>query len=861
MTDFMQRVERHWRGEADLVHAEHPVQVGFPDAHEIAPGVLYFKGMAAVAVIDTGDGLVMIDAGTKRDIDPVYKAVRAWRPDTPLRAVTFSHHHVDHVWATQRFEEEAAARGWPQPVVYAHALLPAHFDRYRKTQGWNTAINRRQFRSTRRHYEWPLDYRYPDETFEGSRTLRIGELTFELHHARGETDDHVWVWVPERRWLFPGDLFIWAVPNAGNPQKVQRYCAEWGHALRRMAECEATLMVPGHGLPIFGANRVSQALLDTADYLESIESQTVDLMNRALPLDEIIHRVQPPAHLANRPYLQPIYDHPQFLVRNIWRLYGGWWDGEPDTLLPAPRAQQAREWVALAGGTDAVLARVAALEAQGDLRMACHLVEMAMLADPGSKPAHEARARVYESRAGEQLATMTRGIFHHAADSSREGLRDRIAITTEPDAAAARAALEERIEEALVYGFAYYELARTRDDDLHHPDPVQRQSVNTPWHDRILSDHRARWITTPNNDTLYSKVWVDLTGGPVRVRVSRLADGRYWSLALMDAATNNFAMIGLRLDGPGPVDVTLVGPHEDAHGIAGRVIRAPGHDVWLLARWIVDGQADLPNAHAMQDALRVDGSGAHTPGGIVATSDPDPETFLAVVNEQLARNPPPRADADLLGRCAQVGLRPGALHAWHDLDGDVRAIWTQRMAGITDRLRRALATTLRHDSQGWIVRGPELGNFGSNHLLRAAVAMGGLAALEPVEAVYAMRSTDGQDERLSGRHAYRVRIPATGIAADSFWSLSVYESNGVGRLFFIDHPARRYSLGDRSAGLRRNADGSIDLLVCHAPPADPADHPNWLPAPTGSFIVALRAYLPRAELRQWRCPLPVIERL
>lgn len=438
MTDFKALSEQHWRGEADLVHAHHPVSAGFPGSQEIAPGLLYFKGIAAISVVDTGAGLVMIDAGTKRDVERVHEDVRAWRPDAPLVAATYSHHHMDHIWATAPFEEEAARRGWARPVVYAHALLPDHFDRYRKTQAWNRAINRRQFLRYSGTMQWPVDFRYPDVTFERDLTLKVGELTFELHHARGETDDHLWVWVPERRWLFPGDLFIWAVPNAGNPQKVQRYCADWGTALRAMAAREPEVLVCGHGLPIFGADRCRQALLDTAEYLESIEAQTLALMNRALPLDEILQRVTPPAHLADRPYLQPIYDDPQFLVRNIWRRYGGWWDGEPDSLLPAPRAQQAREWVALAGGVERVLERVAQMEQAGDLRMASHLVEMAALAEPDSAPAFEARARVYTARSAQQMSTMARGIFNHFAESSRERRRDRLAEADAGGAGAAR---------------------------------------------------------------------------------------------------------------------------------------------------------------------------------------------------------------------------------------------------------------------------------------------------------------------------------------------------------------------------------------------------------------------------------------
>lgn len=104
-TDFRALSELLWSGQADLVHEHHPVRGSYPGAQEIAPGLLYFKGIAAISVVDTGEGLVMMDAGTKRDIDRVYEAVRAWRPDAPLVAAVFSHHHLDHVWATRRFDE------------------------------------------------------------------------------------------------------------------------------------------------------------------------------------------------------------------------------------------------------------------------------------------------------------------------------------------------------------------------------------------------------------------------------------------------------------------------------------------------------------------------------------------------------------------------------------------------------------------------------------------------------------------------------------------------------------------------------------------------------------------------------------
>ncbi|MFM7534519.1 MAG: alkyl sulfatase dimerization domain-containing protein [Acidimicrobiales bacterium] len=429
--------ERHWHGEcdlADLVH--HPVRPALNRAsEEVLDGVLVLKSVASVNALDTGDGLVMLDTGGHFDVDHVYDTVRAWRPQGRLAGAVYSHHHADHVFGTLRFDAEASERGWARPQVYGHAAVPQHFDRYRAMNGWNAKINARQFGEVAsamgaagherlRAFTWPTEYRYPDVTYHDRLTFRQGSLTFELHHALGETDDATWTWVPERRILHPGDLFIWAVPNAGNPQKVQRYASDWAHSLRQMAALQPEVMLCGHGMPIFGTDRVVRALVDTADLLDSIESQTIALMNTGASLDQVLHAVEIPEHLRDLPYLQPVYDHPQFLVRNVWRRYGGWWDGEPDTLLPAPRAQQAAEWVRLAGGVDVVLARVAELLDGGDARLACHLIEFAALAAPGSSAVHELRARTYRQRASGDPTLMSRALYLHAASSSEAGRRD-----------------------------------------------------------------------------------------------------------------------------------------------------------------------------------------------------------------------------------------------------------------------------------------------------------------------------------------------------------------------------------------------------------------------------------------------------
>ena len=217
-----------------------------------------------------------------------------------------------------------------------------------------------------------------------------------------------------------GDLFIWAAPNAGNPQKVQRYAVEWAAALRAMAALGPELLLPGHGLPIAGAARVREALIDTAMYLESLVSQTLERLNAGQTIYEIIEEVRPPAELAAKPYLRPVYDEPEFIVRNLVRCFGGWYSGVPSELKPSPRQKLAREMVALAGGLDKLLGRAQALLNAGDARLAAHLVDWAVDAESGSREAHALRAAVYRQLMDTSTSTMSKGIYGAAARESAD---------------------------------------------------------------------------------------------------------------------------------------------------------------------------------------------------------------------------------------------------------------------------------------------------------------------------------------------------------------------------------------------------------------------------------------------------------
>jgi glyoxylase-like metal-dependent hydrolase (beta-lactamase superfamily II) len=298
--DILDLADKLWRGET-TVEEVHPFSL-IGAAQEVADGVAFVPSFANVSAFRTDDGLVLVDTGSAPLAQHVHSTLREW-DTTRLNTAVYSHGHIDHVFGVAVFEAEAQERGWPAPQVVAHEALPARFDRYVLTAGYNEVINQRQFQLP--ELRWPREYRYPDETYADALTLEVGGTAFALQHCRGETDDHTYTWVPDRKVLCCGDLFIWATPNAGNPQKVQRYPREWAAGLRSMADLGAELLLPGHGVPVVGADRIRQALTETAQLLEHLHDETVAMMNTGARLDDIVHTVTAPPHLLERPYLKP----------------------------------------------------------------------------------------------------------------------------------------------------------------------------------------------------------------------------------------------------------------------------------------------------------------------------------------------------------------------------------------------------------------------------------------------------------------------------------------------------------------------------------------------------------------------------
>jgi len=389
---------------------------------EVADGLAVVESFSHVVAFRTEDGLVLFDTSLDSLAPACLVSLRGWS-DAPIRSIIYTHGHRDHAAGTRTYLDEAEARGDARPEIVGHENVALRFDRYELTDGYNAVINARQFGDRGSPGQsadtFFADWVRPDRSYRSEDTLAYGGADFVLHHGKGETDDHTWTWVPEHRAVCAGDFFIWVFPNAGNPQKAQRYPREWVDALRAMAATDPELFLPAHGLPIAGKERIQRVLRGVADTLEELVREVLERMNAGQALDTIVHEVRVPQAVLDQPWMQPVYDEPEFVVRNIWRLYGGWYDGNPARLKPPPDSDLAREVAALAGGVDNLVRRVSELAATGDLRLAAQIAEWAVQAAPQDASAHGARAEVYAARRAEEPSLMAKGIFRAAEGDSR----------------------------------------------------------------------------------------------------------------------------------------------------------------------------------------------------------------------------------------------------------------------------------------------------------------------------------------------------------------------------------------------------------------------------------------------------------
>lgn len=441
--------------------------------------------------------------------------------------------------------------------------------------------------------------------------------------------------------------------------------------------------------------------------------------------------------------------------------------------------------------------------------------------------------------------------------------------------------LEDLARRAAIYLYPLHEMYRTRwNATVNEKNPV-RNRLNRFLHVPILATHRARAVTTPNADTLYSSAWLDLSIEPVFLTVPDMGE-RYYSFAFMSLFTDNFAYVCRRLDGSRPRPRMIVGP--GWQGVADHdveLVRAPTNSVWLLGRILIDGPTDLETVRHLQSRTLLESPDMRNERRIIETQElmrqrstlpPEPVADWPPINPNdpfdlfevgvraLGESPLGDRDKAVIEDFAPLRLRPGHKFDLRAFSEAEREAIKRGIARARDEIRnpgRRFGTIVN----GWSFPQRDLGNFGDDYLYRAVIALTALAALEVAEATYLMCSTDAEGQPLDGTRRYRLRFPADQLPpAKAFWSLSMYELTPAGRAFFTDNPISRYAIGDRTKGLTYGADGSLDILIQHDRPAAEQEA-NWLPAPAGPLRLVLRAYEPNEALLDGEFQVPPVVQL
>ena len=405
------------------------------------------------------------------------------------------------------------------------------------------------------------------------------------------------------------------------------------------------------------------------------------------------------------------------------------------------------------------------------------------------------------------------------------------------------------LRRAFRFGFAPYEMLRTRQLQVAR---VAEAGLGTGVNALIprvtLADAGTRDVTTPNNDTLYASAWLDLREGPVFFTMPPLA--RYHVASLMSITSDVNALLGTRTVGSNGGRYAIVGPGWRGELPAGvEKVQSQSNDAWLLVRVVVNGPEDLAAAADGLTRFTLSAVAGATPLDLKVPAVPDGRAFLTTVNAAIERS-----GDELLQARARSFADQGIGQAWDSLSPEQQKLWNDSLPALIAELKGGL--TAGGGVNGWVYPPFNMGLYGDDDDLRSLVALGGLAALPRVEAIYVTAHSDGEGRPLTGDKSWRLRIPAN-LPVGAFWSLTMYEQTPDGRLFFVPNELDRFAVGDRSRHLRPERDGSIELFIQNPKPAGERVV-NWLPAPKGPFVLMFRAYLPGAGLLDGSVRLPPV---
>lgn len=435
---------------------------------------------------------------------------------------------------------------------------------------------------------------------------------------------------------------------------------------------------------------------------------------------------------------------------------------------------------------------------------------------------------------------------------------------------------EDEIVNGYIYGFPLVLMDITKDVLTDTPSLTEKKApINQFLYKKTFPDPTFTEIVSPNADTLYSQAWLDVSKEPMILSVPEMGN-RYYLFPMLDQWTNVFFSPGTRTTGNGKAHFAITSPNWN--GVLPddvQAIKAPTDIVWIIGRIQTNGPSDYSAVNKLQEQFKLTPLNAwktnyKPPSTVPVNSNIDGTTppidqvlkmdgleFFKKMAFLLKNVSIPANDTEYVKQFSKFGLIPGN-------NFDVSTLTSQQLQDLNAAVKKAQNQIKQEWDQhpfaatenGWGVMIKDIGSYGTNYKLRAAIAFGGLGANLPEDAIYPVTNVDNSGQLLSGKFHYIVhfdkdKMPPVG----AFWSLTMYNDHH----FFYPNPMNQYAVGSRDP-LKFNADGSLDIYLQHLPPNN-LKEVNWLPAPAENFNLLLRLYAPKKDALNGTWKPPEVKRI
>ncbi|HAC89915.1 MAG TPA: hypothetical protein DCF63_04665 [Planctomycetaceae bacterium] len=381
----------------------------------------------------THDSIVVIDTSESPDAAKASLAELRRISQLPISHIIYTHFHGDHINGARSFRSGENS----SVAIIAQQEHDRELLMFQKLRPYNARLNAIQFGAALPKRDATLElaldparpvigYLRPTEKFESEYKFQQGGVQFELYHTQGETSDHLMVWLPESKVLFPGDLFYHSFPMLSSPMKHDRPVLHWAESLDRMRGLNPEHLVPSHTRPLKGAQHIETVLENYAAAIRFVHDETLSCINLGMSVEQARQAVRLPDHLSNLPYLSELYGKVAWSVNGIYRQYTGWYDMVPAHLNPAPVNSLHQAIAQAAGGAAPLYEQARKAHKQADYQLALELLTIALGAEPKHAPCHRLAAEVLSHLAQRSSNGVEKNVYLVAAQEHQQAAGDSV---------------------------------------------------------------------------------------------------------------------------------------------------------------------------------------------------------------------------------------------------------------------------------------------------------------------------------------------------------------------------------------------------------------------------------------------------